>query len=338
MLYERTVKQLQFALAILVLIVALGTAGYVLVEGWEILDALYMTLITITTVGFAEVHPLSGMGRVLTMSLIVSGVGTIAYAGGRGAQLLIENQLLRKRRMSKRVEKMSHHYIVCGFGRMGQQVCEELAEAGAPFVVIEKEPERVEEITELGYAFVAGDATQDEVLERAGIHRAKGMVATLSTEAENVFATLSARELNPDIFIVARAVEEGTEAKLYRAGANRVVKPYEIGGARIAQVLLRPGVVDFIDLVARQKGIDLKLEEIQVHPGAPIIGKTLAESPIRKDLNIIIVAIFREDGKFIYNPYSNTKILEGDRLIAIGNQAALEELNKLCLVSPTQNQ
>ncbi len=336
MIYERTVKQLRLALLILVLIVAMGTMGFMMIEHWGVLDSFYMTIITISTVGFGEVYPLSPMGRLITIALIISGVGTIAYAGGRGAQLLIEDQLLRKRRMSKRVEKMHDHYVVCGFGRMGQQVCEELAEAGVPFVVIEKDPDRVEEITEHGYAFVAGDATQDEILERARIHKAKGMVATLSSEAENVFATLSARELNPDIFIVARAVEEGTEAKLYRAGANRVVKPYEIGGTRIAQVLLRPGVVDFIDLVARQKEIDLKLEEIQVHPGAPIIGKTLAESPVRRDLNIIIVAIFRKDGTFIYNPFSNTKILEGDRLIAIGNQTALEELNKLCLVSEKQ--
>ncbi len=332
MIYERTLKQLRVALAVLALIILVGTFGYMMLERWGFLDSLYMTIITITTTGYGEVYPLSPIGRIFTIALIIGGVGTIAYAGGRGAQLIIENQLLRKRRMSKRVEKLKDHFIVCGFGRMGKQVCEELLEARAPFVVIDKDPDRIEEATELGYTFVAGDATQDEILERAGVHRARGLVATLSSEAENVFTTLSARELNPDIFIVARAVEEGTEAKLYRAGANRVVKPYEIGGARIAQVLLRPGVVDFIDLVARQRGIDLKLEEIQVHPGAPIIGKTLAQSPIRKDLNIIIVAIFRSDGTFIYNPFSNTEIREGDRLIAIGSQKALEELNRLCLV------
>ncbi|NOX37946.1 MAG: potassium channel protein [Calditrichaeota bacterium] len=331
-LYEKTIQQIRFAVFLLLVIIGVGTLGYMLLEHWSLLDSFYMTIITISTTGFMEVKPLTPAGRLFTTLLIIAGVATIAYTGGRIVQFIIETQIFRRRRMSKKLDEVKNHFIVCGYGRMGKHVCEELKNAGQEFVIIEKDPQQIEQIIEEGFLFVAGDATQDEILLKARIERARGLVAVLSTDAENVFITLSAKVLNPNIFIVARAVEEETATKLQRAGADRVVKPYEIGGTRIAQVLLRPGVVDFIDLVTRERGVDLNFEEIQVQPHSPLIGKTLLETPLRKELNIIVIAIFRKDGTFIYNPTSSTVVQEGDRLIAIGSAKALQQLNNLCLV------
>jgi voltage-gated potassium channel len=268
---------------------------------------------------------------MFTVFLIISGVLTIAYAGGKAAQILIETQVLRRRKMSKELENISGHYIVCGYGRMGRQICDGLVENSVPFVVVENDPKKLEMIKENNLLFIDGDVTKDEILVKAGINRAKGLVAVIRTDAENVFATLSARELNPEIFVVARAVEEGTDKKLITAGANRVVKPYELGGNRMVQLLLRPGVMDFIDGVARNKNVEISLEEITLNAGSPLVGKSLIDSPIRKDLNIIIVAISRSDGHFIYNPRSDTKFEVDDKLIAIGEQGNLSQLTELCL-------
>jgi len=324
--------QLRRALLALFLVILLGTIGfYFLGNDWTLLDALYMTIISISTTGFKEVRPLSEIGKIFTIIIIIMGVGTIAYSGGRGVQLLIETQLFGRRRMNKKVQELKNHYIVCGFGRMGRYICEELKHSKVPFVVIEQEEAKVEILKEMDYLYVQGNATIDETLVRAGIERAKGLVAVLTNDAENVFASLSAKVLNPKVFVVARAVQEETESKLKKAGADRVVKPYEIGGTRMANLLIRPGVVEFIDVVALGKNFDLTLEEVIVSPHSALIGKTLAESPLRKDLNIMIVAIFRKDGQFIYNPKSSVTIQKGDRLIAIGEGSNLPKLNQLCL-------
>lgn len=234
--------------------------------------------------------------------------------------------------MSKKVEEIKNHFIVCGYGRMGRFICEELKEANSDFVVIENDQQKIDKLLNRGFMFVNGDATMDDVLISAGIKRAKGLVAVLSSDAENVFATLSSKVLNPDIFIVSRAIEEETESKLVKAGANRVVKPYEIGGTRMAELLLRPGVIEFIDNIAREKNVDLNIEEVLVHSESSIVGKKLADLPIREEMNIIIVSIYRKSGKFVYNPLSSSKIEAGDKLIAIGESFSLEKLNKMCLV------
>ncbi len=327
--------QVKLALGFLFAIIIIGVLGYELIEGWDWFDSLYMTIITITTTGYSEVRPLSPAGRLFTMLILVFGVATIAYTGGRIAQLFIETYLQRRKRMNRRVQTLKNHYIVCGYGRMGKKICEVLSKNRAQFVVIEKNPEEVEKLREQGLLYVEGDATEDETLNLAGIKQAKGLVAALPTEADNVFATLSARVLNPNIFIVARAVEEETESKLIKAGANRVVKPYEIGGNRMAQVLLRPGLVDFIEIIARDRPLDLNVEEITVTRGSKIVNTTLAQSPIRKELNVIIIAIFRQDGQVIYNPQSNTVIKENDRLIVIGEEKNIKELTKLALATET---
>ncbi len=329
MTLERTVHQIKIAGLLILSVIVGGTLGYMIIEGWNFFDALYMTIISITTTGYEEVHPLSKIGRIFTLLVLITGVVALAYAGGRIAQFFIEFYVFRRRRMAKKLRSLRDHYIICGFGRMGKKICAELAEHPASFAVIEKNPEEIEKLKELDYAYVEGDATDDDTLQQASIMHAKGLVAVLPTEAENVFTTLSARVLNSNIFIVSRAVEEETESKLIKAGANRVVKPYEIGGHRMTQVLLRPSVVDFIDIIAREKRIDLQIEEIEVSAGSSLVGKTLAESPIRTQLNIIIVAIFLSDGNVTYNPQSNAVIHEGNKLIVIGEENNIKQLMQM---------
>jgi voltage-gated potassium channel len=311
--------------------VMLGTIGYMVLEQWGFLDALYMTVITMSTTGFNEVHDLSKAGRLLTLVLIILGIGSVAYASGRAVQLIFEMQFIGRRRMSKKLEQLNDHFIVCGYGKMGKYICEDLSEKEALFVVIENETSKIAAIRELGYLFVEGDATSDDTLTLAGIGRARGLVTVLGSDADNVFTTLSAKSLNQKIFVVARAVEEETEPKLLKAGASRVVKPYETAGTKMAELLLRPGVIEFIDIVARDKKVDLNIEEVHVGERSPLVNRTLAESNLRQTLNIIIVTINKPDGKFIYNPQSSTLLEAGDRLIALGERANLLQLSKLCL-------
>ncbi len=329
---SNTFNQLRFGLVSLIVIIVVGTIGYEIIEDdWDFLDSFYMTVITISTTGFKEVKDLSNEGRLLTIFLIISGVLTIAYTGGKAAQILIETQVFRRRRMSKELENISGHYIVCGYGRMGKHICDGLKYNNMPFVVIENDQKKIEIIRELDFLFINGDATSDEILVKAGVKKAKGLVAVIRSDAENVFATLSARQLNPDIYVVSRAVEEGTESKLLTAGADRVVKPYDLGGNRMVQLLIRPGVIDFIDGVARKRDVNISLEEINISENSGLIDKELKGSPIRKDLNIIIVAVNKKNGSFIYNPRSDTKFEAGDKLIAIGEKENLSKLNEICL-------
>ena len=233
--------------------------------------------------------------------------------------------------MSKQLGQLKEHYIVCGYGRMGREVCESLSENDVPFLVIENEASKIEELIEKNMLFIHGDAANDEVLEEAGIKLAKGLAAVVRSDAENVFITLSAKELNKNLYIVSRAIEEGAESKLKRAGAHRVIKPYELGGKRLVQLLLRPGVIDFIEGVAKRKGVNIHLEEISIKNQCVLVGKTLAESPLRKELNIMVVGISKVDGKFIYNPRSTELIEIGDKLIAIGESENLTKLNKIVM-------
>ncbi len=328
---RKVIAQIKVGLGILFLIILIGTVGFEIIEEeWNLLDSFYMTIITVTTTGFQEVHPLSPAGRLLTVFLIVSGVLTIAYIGGKGAQLLIEKQIFRRRRMGKLLEVMANHYVVCGYGRMGKQICESLKDTKELFVVIENDENKIAQLEEQEMMYVKGDATNDDILVSAGVARAKGLVAVVRTDAENVFTTLSAKELNPKLFVVARAIEEGSESKLKKAGADRVVLPYELGGNRMVQLLLRPGVIDFIDSVARNKDVDISLEELTISNSSSLIGLSLAESPVKKEFNIMIVAIIRKDGSFIYNPQSSIRLEDGDKLIAIGESDNLHKLTEKC--------
>jgi len=323
-------KNLVISLALIPFVILIGTFGYMFIENWSFFDALYMTIISISTTGYKEVHQLSTPGRIFSMLIILTGVLAIAYVGGRTIQYFIENQVLRRRMMNIKIGQKSDHYIIGGYGRMGKYICETFKANKESFVVIENSEEKIDQLIEKNYLFIKGDATNDEVLLKAGIEKAKGFIAVTGTDAENVFATLSARELNRDMLIVTRAIEEGSETKLKKAGADRVVKPYELGGNRMVQLLLRPGVTEFIDVVARKRGLEFDLEEITITSTSTLVGLTLMESPLRKDLNIIIVAVNRGT-EFIFNPKSDTIISKGDILIAIGEQTNLKQLEKLAI-------
>ncbi|KJU82603.1 TrkA-N domain-containing protein, partial [Candidatus Magnetobacterium bavaricum] len=283
---------------LIVFILCLGTVGFVLIEGWSTFDAFYMVVITLATIGFQEVHPLSQHGRVFTIVLIFFGVGLLAYSVNVGLRVLLEGELqevLGRRKLERRIREIKEHYIICGYGRMGRIICKELKANTIPFVVIDQaeEDERLKE----EMLFINGDATLDETLNEAGIDRAKGLVSVLSSDAQNLFVVLSARVLNPAIKIVARAAEDSSEKKLIRAGADRVIAPYHIGGLKIAHTILKPAVVDFLEFATMSGNIELQMEEVIVAEGSQLADRVISDSGIGRNLRIIIVAIKRQGGE-----------------------------------------
>lgn len=320
-------KKFIFAVVLVVLVASVGTAGYMLIEGWNFIDALYMTVITLASVGFKEIHDLSLFGRIFTIVIIIGGVGTVAYALSAGAKIILEGELQEvygRRRLEKKIRELKNHYIVCGYGRMGRIICRELREKNIKFVIVEKLPDIHREEEDL--LIFQGDATKDEVLKELGIEKAKGLVSVLPTDAENLFVVLSARGLNQKLFIVARAGEEGSEKKLVRAGADKVVSPYHIGGLRIAHTVLKPAVVDFIEFATKSGNIDLQMEEVLIRESSELVGKSLDECGIGRELGIIIVAIKKPDGAMKFNPTFKSAIKSGDTLIALGESSKLKNL------------
>jgi len=312
-------------------VIACGTLGYVLIEGWSFLDSLYMTIITLTTVGYKEVHVLSRPGMVFSIILILSGVGVMFYTLTVVARAVIEGELrdiFGRRKLTKKIENLKNHYIICGFGRMGKIICKEMRENGASFIVLEKSSGVLAAMDKSILSF-QGDATQDDVLKAAGIDKAIGLISVLSSDADNLYVVLSARGLNPKLRIVARASEEGAEKKLVRAGADKVISPYHLGGLRIAHTILKPAVVDFIEFATRSGNLELQMEEIKVKGSSHIVDRSLDECGIRKELGIIIVAIKRRSGEMRFNPSSKSIIKDGDTLVAMGETKNLEELEKL---------
>jgi voltage-gated potassium channel len=324
------------ATSLLVVIVLLtgGTLGYMLVEGWSAFDSIYMTVITLTSVGYLEVHPLSSAGRVFTMGLLLSGVFSLFYAATAAIRSIVSGELtgqLGRSRMEKKLESLRDHIIVCGYGRMGQLVAQEFSVQKMPFVVIERSPELLADFgVEHGLA-LAGDATHDETLRRAGIERARTLVTLAASDANNLFITMSARLMSDRIFIVARAEDEGAEKKLMRAGASRVVSPYVIGGQRVAQAVLRPSVVDFIELATRSDYMALQIEETQVHKNSALCGRPLRDTGLRQDLGLIVVAIKNPDGKMVFNPPPESVIADGDILITLGAKNKQDQLRTLAV-------
>ncbi len=324
-------KKVIVSVALVVFLVLAGAAGFVVIEHMRPFDALYMTVITLTTVGYFEVQELSTQGRVFNIFLIMIGVGTVFYLIGALAQVMLEGQLrhiLGRRKVEKKVQSMKNHYIVCGFGRMGVTVCQEIKAEQRPLVVIEKDQNYGPKLEAGGYLYILGDATSEETLLSAGIQKAKGLVSVLGTDVENVYVTLTARGLNPNLFILARASDPGSEQKMKRAGASKVVSPYYLSGRKMAQELLKPTITNFIELVFKEKGesIDLQMEELLVGSGSSLNGATLMESKIRQDLNLIIVAIKKITGEMLYNPTFDAVIEEGDTMIALGPGPNLEKL------------
>ncbi len=310
------------------LVVAVGTIGYTVLEGWSPFDALYMTVTTVATVGYREVHPLSPGGQVFTLLLIVSGVGTLLYVLSDLARVLINGELRRllgQYRSDTKVKTLSGHYIVCGYGRMGRRIVKELQAKPLPFVVIDKDPAVVAALADVGMPVIEGDATQDDILLEAGIARAKGLVSVVRTDVENLYIVLTARGLNKDLHIVARAGEEGSEQKLLRAGANRVSSPYAIGGLQVAQALIRPAVVDFLELATHSEHLDLQMEEFLVDDPR-FDGQTPCECGMQEDRGLMLVAVKRKSGHMEFNPGPAVRLAHGDTIIVLGVPASLKRV------------
>ena len=310
--------------------ITFGTFGYHIFEEMPFFDAFYMTMITISTVGFSELKPLSVYGRIITIIIITSGVTISAYTIGTLLRMFIEGELRKtfgRRKMEKMIKALKNHYIICGYGRIGSLICKELQERNIPFVVIENDPTSVETLEKEHYLFLPMDATTEEALIKAGIDEARGLVTAVMSDADNVYIILTARGLNPDIFILSRASNEKAEEKLKRAGATRVVLPYQIGGRRMAHVLIRPTVIDFIDIAMMDSELGLSMEEAHVKPGSSLVGKNLIESNLRKDYGVIIVAIKKENGEMVFNPMPTHKLDAGDVIVVLGKKDDLYRMN-----------
>jgi voltage-gated potassium channel len=309
------------------LLLGVGTIGYTVIEGWTPLDSLYMTFITLTTIGFAEVHSMSDAGRVFTIAIGIVGIGSVAFIATRSVQVLLTSQRLRLRQITKMIQKTSDHYIICGYGRIGSRIAQDLARVGVPFVVIERSSAKIERLEKEDLLYVEGDAEEEEILTASGIERAKGLILTLPEDSSNVFVTLVAREINPDLFILARTDKHQNQKKLLRSGADKVISPYEIGADRMAQVILKPQVDRFMERVLHTGALNLVMEEVPIEEGAPIAGKTLADSKFRQQFDAIVVSII--DGvtrNMLFNPESNVVMKAGDVLIVLGSGEMVERL------------
>lgn len=319
-------------LSALLVTLAGGTLGFIFIEHYPPFDAFYMTLITITTVGYGELHPLSHMGRVFNSFLIFFGVTIMLLAVGGMTQAIIElelNQYFGKRRSKKMIDALKDHYIVCGFGRIGRGAAGELQRAGVPFLIVDHNEDRVEWAMKSGMLAALADATDDETLRDAGVLRAKGLIATLQSDADNLFVILSAKALKPSLLVSARIASEQSEKKMRLAGADYVFAPYDITGNRMAQVMLKPHVFQFIDFTTKSMGLDVGIEQVQVPDKSEFASKTLLETNIRKELGIIVLAIRKADGRMIFNPPAEAEISAGDHLIVMGEASDLRRLEQV---------
>ena len=318
---------------VLFFIIAFGAAGYMVIEGWGLIDSIYMAIITITTVGFGEVHNISEVGRLYTIVLIFIGGGFFVYGAGLVVQFFVEGsikQILVRRRLEKRISKIKDHYIICGYGRIGKVLFQNLKDNGSlKIVVVENNPELVENMEEDKILYISGDATNESVLLKAGIKKAKVIVAALATDAFNVFLVLTARQLNPDIFIFARTSCKESEPKLRTAGAHIVESPYEIGAMSMAQRILRPTVTSFLELAFASGNKDIQMEEIPVNSNSELVDIKLKNSEIRQRFNLILIAIKKEDGTMMFNPSHESTFKTGDTVIAAGNYENLIRFGKV---------
>jgi voltage-gated potassium channel len=327
------VRRIERALLALGAITVFGVLGYMVLEGWSFTDALYMTVITLTTVGYREVRPLDTTGQLWTMVLLITGVGTLFYAAVSSVELVVEGAIrgyFGRRRMQAAIGKLKGHYILCGYGRVGRQVAREFARDGVPFVVVDQEPEIVDECAAEGYLALLGEASDDTVLEESGVRRARGLVAAVDSDADNVFVVLSARKLNPRLNIVARASSDESAAKLETAGADRTLSPYAVGGRRLASLATQPLIVDFLDIVTRgEKGLEFRLEEFGVPKDSFIAGHTIGELRIGERTGAMILATRNREGTFDTSPSASDRIRAGDTLIVLGTREQISRLERL---------
>lgn len=326
-------RKFAFILLFMLLILITGVFGYMILLHIGFLDALYMTVITISTVGYGEVAKMTVGAKLFSIFIIFAGLATVGYGVTALVSLFFEGELRvawRKKRMETKIQELKNHYIVCGAGEVGRTVINSLKENKAEFVVIEEYEKQFEELEQAGILAVLGDATSEEILRKAGIERAKGIVCALPTDSENVFTVLTARQMNEDIYIVSKAVESSAHNKLKKAGADNTISPNEIGGQRIAALLLRPSVISFLDVITRAGDVTLDLEEVVIPDQSAIAGKKLSEARIPEQTGLIILALKRKDTvKFRFNPGSDTVIQTGDTMVVLGTAEQAEALQEL---------
>jgi voltage-gated potassium channel len=316
-----------------------GTVGFVTLEGWPVWDAFYMTMISVTTVGFREVHEMSVAGQAWTILVTVTGVATLFYSASLVMAEVVEGeyyQRFEQRWFTRMLDQLNGHFILCGYGRIGQVIAEEFRRQNISCVVIDRNADRVHEVTASGGMAVEADASREDVLRRVGIDRARGLIAAVGTDAENVYTVLTARVLRPDLFIIARIESPDAEAKLIRAGANRVLSPYQLGGVQMAATALRPAVVDFMRLATSSERIDLAAEQIEIAGSSRFVGRSIKDANLRQEFGVIVVAIKRQAGHMEFNPSPETTIAAGDQLVVLGHQNQLKSLEAAALAEPAR--
>jgi voltage-gated potassium channel len=309
----------------------LGTIGYAVIEGWSLWDSAFMTIITVSTVGYAYVHPLSRTGEVWTAFVLLGGVATLYYTAFVLMALVVDGGLHRgfeQRRFNRMLDDLANHFIICGYGRIGSTIADEFRRQRVPFVVIDRDADKVLEVLAGGGLAVEADASSEDVLKRVGIHRARGLIAAVSTDAENVYTVLTARVLRPDLFILARVESADAESKLKRAGADRVISPYTMGAIQMAHTALRPAVVDFMRLATSSEHLDLSAEQIELAPHGTLVGKSIREAELRQRYGVIVVAIRRREGHMEFNPSPEARLHGGDQLVLLGSAEKLRLLDQ----------
>jgi len=306
-----------------------GTVGYMVLEDWTAWDAFYMTIISVTTAGYREVHEMGFYGEAWTVIVLIAGVSTLFYTASLVMAEVVEGQFFQRieeRRFNRMLDQLTNHFIICGYGRIGAVIAEEFRRQGVPYVVVDRDPARVHEVMEAGGMAVAADASREGVLKRVGIERARGLIAAVGSEAENVYTVLTARVLRKDLYIIARIEASDAESKLRAAGADRVLSPYQLGGVQMAATALRPAVVDFMHLATSSDRLDLAAEQIEVSDGSPFVGKTIKDANLRQDFGVIVVAIQRKAGQMEFNPPPEARLAESDQLVVLGNADQLKNL------------
>lgn len=314
-----------------------GAAGFMIVEGWGFLDSLYMSAITITTVGYMEIHPLSQTGRVFNLFLLIGGVTTMFYIMATVTQIVLELELsdyFGKRRTKKVIDKLENHYLLCGFGRVGRGAAREMLRTGVPFVVMDNNADRVERAMKMGCLAVLADCTRDEMLREVGITKAKGLIAALATDAENLFLILSAKSMNPMLNVSVRVAEEEAESKMRRAGADAVYLPYSMTGYRLAQAIVQPHVFEFLDVTSTTRmGLNVGIEQVKVDAECPMAGHSLRDLQLRREIGVIVLAIRRAGGAMEFNPPAEAQLDGGDVLIVMGKAEDVRKLEERLAVA-----